>query len=208
MEKNEVMSILGEVISELSSVEVVVGVSNRHIHLTEEHLEQLFGRGYKLSMLKPLKQPGHFAAKECVTLEGKKGRVEGVRILGPLRGSTQVEILLSDGYRLGISPEIRDSGDLSGTCGISLIGPRGRVELNEGVIAAKRHIHMPKFYADANRIEDKDVVKVEYGGVRGATLNNVTIRVSKDVVMEMHVDIDEANATGLKNGSRVKIIRD
>lgn len=201
-------STLREVLNEVISDEVVVGVSNRHIHLSQEDLEKLFGAGYKLSRMKDMKQPGQFAAKETVTIEGTKGKFEGVRILGPVRKETQVEISISDSFKLGVKPPIRESGKLENTPGIKIIGPKGTVIKERGVIVAGRHIHMPKFIADIRGYKDEEIVKVETSGERKVVLYNVLLRVGSNMAKEIHLDMDEANAAGLKNDDYVKIIRD
>lgn len=201
-------STLREVLNEVISDEVVVGVSNRHIHLSQEDLEKLFGAGYKLSKMKDMKQPGQFAAKETVTIEGSKGKFEGVRILGPVRKETQVEISISDSFKLGVKPPIRESGKLDGTPGIKIIGPKGSVVKERGVIVAGRHIHMPKYIADIRGYKDGELVNVETFGERKMVLYNVLLRVGSNMAKEIHIDMDEANAAGLKNDDYVKIIRD
>ncbi len=201
-------STLREVLNEVISDEVVVGVSNRHIHLSQEDLEKLFGVGYSLTKMKDMKQPGQFASKETVTIEGTKGKFEGVRILGPVRKETQVEISISDSFKLGVKPPIRESGKLDNTPGIKIIGPKGSVVKEKGVIVAGRHIHMPKFIADIKGYKDGEIVKVETSGERKTVLYNVLLRVGSNMAKEIHLDMDEANAAGLKNDDYVKIIRD
>lgn len=201
-------STLREVLNEVISDEVVVGVSNRHIHLSQEDLEKLFGVGYKLTRMKDMKQPGQFAAQETVTVEGKKGKFEGVRILGPVRKETQVEISISDSFKLGVKPPIRESGKLDNTPGIKIIGPNGTIVKERGVIVAGRHIHMPKFIADIRGYKDGEIVRVETSGERKTVLYNVLLRVGSNMAKEIHLDMDEANAAGLKNNDYVKIIRD
>ena len=201
-------STLREVLNEVISDEVVVGVSNRHIHLSQEDLEKLFGVGYKLTRMKDMKQPGQFAAQETVTIEGKKGKFEGVRILGPVRKETQVEISISDSFKLGVKPPIRESGKLDNTPGIKIIGPNGTIVKEKGVIVAGRHIHMPKFIADIRGYKDGEIVRVETSGERKTVLYNVLLRVGSNMAKEIHLDMDEANAAGLKNNDYVKIIRD
>lgn len=186
---------------------IPIGVSNRHIHLCREDLNFLFGKGYELTKFKDLKQPGQFAAKEVVTLKGPKGEFEKVRILGPLREETQVEISLSDSFKLGIKAPIKESGKLENTPGIKIIGPKGSVETSRGTIVALRHIHMTKEISEKLALSDKDIVSIEIGGDRKAILGDVLVRVSDKYVLEMHVDMDEANACCLKNGDLVKIVR-
>ncbi|MFZ5967679.1 MAG: phosphate propanoyltransferase [Bacillota bacterium] len=186
---------------------IPVGVSNRHLHISKEDLEILFGKGYQLTKLKDLSQPGQYAAKETVKLIGPKGSFERVRILGPVRGATQVEISLTDGFLLGVNPPVKESGKIENTPGIIIEGPKGRIEKNNGVIAAMRHIHMPPQIAEQCGVKDKAFVDVEVKGVRKTIFGNVLVRVSDQYALEMHIDTDEANAGGLKNGDRVKILR-
>ncbi len=187
-------------------MKVPVGISNRHIHLSKEHLEQLFGEGYVLHKQKDLKQVGQFAAEETVTLVGPKGKISNVRILGPLRKQTQVEVSRTDSYLLGIDPPIRDSGDLEGSAGITIQGPRGQVTIDEGVILAFRHIHFSPEDAERFGVRDKQLVSVVVEGTRSLILENVLCRVHKDYRLEFHIDTDEANAAGLKNGMELEVI--
>lgn len=186
---------------------VPVGLSNKHIHLSQEHMDILFGEGFELTKMKDLSQPGQFAANEKVDIAGPKGTLKGVRILGPVRGETQIEISLTDSFVLGVNPPVRDSGDLAGSPGAKIIGPKGEVEIDKGVIAAARHIHMHTSDAEAFGVADKDIVSVRVDGKRGLTFDNVLIRVNKNYALEMHVDVDEGNAASLKNGSLVEIIK-
>ncbi|MDP4170025.1 MAG: phosphate propanoyltransferase [Bacillota bacterium] len=186
---------------------VPVAASNRHIHLSSEHLERLFGSGYKLSKLKDLSQPNQFAAMETLTLIGPKGRIQNVRVLGPARGITQVEVSLFDGRTLGVKPPIRQSGDISGSESIIIQGPRGQIHLKEGLICASRHIHMHSKDAEAFDVRDGEYVQVRVGGERGVIFSNVLIRVSPKYKLEMHIDIDEANAANLQAGQWGEIIR-
>lgn len=187
---------------------VPIGVSNRHIHVTQEHLEILFGKDYTLTIFKELGQPGQYACDERVELVGPKGSFKKVRILGPVRSRTQVEISLSDSFKLGVKAPVRDSGDVTGTPGLTVIGPKGQVELHEGVIVAKRHIHMtPQEAADFD-VVDKELVQVKtVDNDRQLTFGNVLVRVRADFALEMHVDMDEANAACLRNGDQVVIIK-
>lgn len=197
------------VVEELNKEEILIpiGVSNRHVHLRREDLDVLFGDGYKLTKLRDLKQPGQYASNELVTIRGPKGEFKNVRILGPLREETQVEISLSDGFVLGIKPPIKESGKLKDSAGIEIIGPKGRIIKHEGSIAALRHIHMTPETARKLKIKDKDLVDVEVSGQRKAILGNVLVRVSDRYALEMHVDLDEANACNLKNNDTVKIVK-
>ncbi len=186
---------------------VPVGISNRHIHLAKADLETLFGEGYELTIRNELSQTGQYAAEETVTIKGPKSSMANVRILGPLRQQTQVEISRTDSFALGVKPPIRDSGSLAGSPGITLIGPKGEVELEQGVIIAQRHIHMTEEDAAAFKVQDKDLVSVRAGGERALTFENVLIRVRSDFVLEMHIDTDEANAAVLANGQMVEVCR-
>lgn len=180
--------------------EVPIGVSNRHIHLSPTDVTKLFGANYQLKKLKDLSQPGQFAAQETVTLIGPKGKIPGVRVLGPSRGATQVEISLTDGYTLGVTPPIRDSGDIEGTPGLFIQGPRGRIRIDKGLICAARHIHMHPDDANEFGVAHGNRVMVEVVGSRGVIYKDVLIRVSPRYRLEMHLDIDEANAAQVRNG--------
>jgi putative phosphotransacetylase len=170
-------------------------------------LDILFGEGHELTKFKDLSQPGQYAAEGKVDITGPKGTLKGVRILGPVRKETQIEVSLADGFVLGVNPPVRDSGDLIDSPGAKVVGPKGEVTLEKGVIAAGRHIHMHTTDAEKFGVADKDVVSVKVEGKRGLVFNNVLVRVNKDYALEMHVDIDEGNAAGLKNGSKVEVIK-
>lgn len=204
--KEAIKQVIHKIIKE-QDVFAPIGISNRHIHLSRQDLDILFGRGYELTKLKELKQPGQFAAKETVKIFTSKGFFENVRILGPVREDTQVEISISDSYILGVSAQIRESGVLKGTSGVSIQGPCGIVEKDLGVIAALRHIHMPLSTANIYGFKDKEIVDVEIEGIRSATLKNVLLRVSPKYALEMHLDTDEANSCAVKNGDMARIIR-
>lgn len=186
---------------------IPVALSNRHIHLSQEHVERLFGVGYTLTKLKDLSQPGQYAAKETVRLIGPKGILEDVRVLGPARGTTQIELAIADGFKLGIIPPIRQSGDLQGTPGCYVAGPSGVVELATGLIAALRHIHMAPGDALRFGVQDQELVKVRTKGLRALVFDQVLVRVSPDFCLEMHLDVEEGNAAGLKNGDQVEIVQ-
>lgn len=187
---------------------IPVGISNRHVHLSQNDLEALFGKGASLCVLKELSQPGQYACEETVTLVGPKGVIEKVRVLGPTRNKTQVELSLSDCFKLGIKAPIRDSGDLQGSAGLTLVGPVGSVTLDEGSIIAARHIHMHPSDAERFRVKDGDKVNVKASGnQRVIVFLEVLVRVSDKFKLEMHVDIDEANAASLKNGDKVQIVK-
>jgi putative phosphotransacetylase len=189
--------------------DVPIGVSNRHIHLTEEDVYTLFGEGYQLEKIKDLKQPGQFACRETVTIVGPSMRpIEGVRVLGPVRRRSQVEISKTDSFQLKVKPPVRESGDLEGSAPITIIGPRGTITLKEGCIIANRHIHMG--LADAARygVVDGDYVTVDAVGTKRTRFYDVQVRVSSDFVLEMHVDTDDANASGIGNGTLVRIVKE
>lgn len=186
--------------------QVVLGISNKHMHLTQKDIDALFGDNYQLTNIKDLKQPGQFAAAETVKVVGPKASFDKVRILGPARPESQVEISLTDARTLGIKAPVSESGHLEGTPGITLEGPKGKVCLDRGVMIALRHIHMPTAVADKLAIKDKDFVCVETKGIRKTIFCNVLARVSDDFDFEMHLDTDEANAAGLKNNDYLKII--
>jgi putative phosphotransacetylase len=180
--------------------EIPIAVSNRHIHLSQIAVDRLFGKDYQLTKLKDLSQPGQYAAKETVTLIGPKGKLQKVRVLGPARGDTQAEISLTDGYSIGQVPPIRDSGDIEGTPGITIQGPKGQMKIDKGLICAARHIHMHTTDAEKFNVENGERVQVQVDGVRGVTFDQVLIRVSERYALEMHIDTDEANAAQIKNG--------
>lgn len=182
-----------------------VGVSNRHVHLSERDRDILFGKDYKLTYVKSLSQKGQFAAKESITLIGLKGSMEGVRILGPERSNTQVEISRTDMYKLGVDAPVRDSGDIEGTPGIILLGPKGMVNLKNGVICAKRHIHASPEDALWFNVKDKQEVLAFTMGERRIVFCDVLVRVHESFTLELHLDTDEANAAGLKNNDKVEI---
>ncbi|MCM2139690.1 phosphate propanoyltransferase [Vagococcus fluvialis] len=199
--------IINEIKHNKSNKIVPVGISNRHIHLSQQAVIKLFGEGYELTQLKPLSQTGQFACKECVTLCGPKGVIEKVRVLGPVRQETQVEILMSDTFKLGVPGKVRMSGDIRNTPGLTLIGPKGSLELEEGVIVASRHIHMSEEEAAAFNVIDKEEVSLKVPGIRGGLLDHVMIRVDKSFKLECHLDTDEANAMGITPGLNLEIIK-
>lgn len=185
---------------------VPIGVSARHIHLTQEHVETLFGEGYQLTKKKEL-MGGQFASNERVTIVGLKLRaIENVRVLGPVRKQTQVEISATDAISLGVNAPIRESGNVAGSAPIAVIGPKGAIYLNEGCIIAKRHIHMAPNDAMAAGVHDGDIVSVKADNERGTVFNNVQIRVDDSFTLEMHIDTDEANAAKIKTGDTVRIV--
>ncbi len=189
---------------------IKAGVSNRHIHVNEEDLKTLFGKGYELTPIKDLGQPGQYAADEKVIIVGKKGAIPGVRVLGPVRPETQIEISRTDSFQLGVKPPLKDSGDLEGSASLTVVGPKGTIILDRGVIIAKRHIHMTPEEAETYKLKDKDIVKVycEGNGQRKTIFDDVLIRVSAKYALEFHVDVDEANAAFLSNNQMVYIIEE
>lgn len=186
--------------------QVPIGVSARHIHLSQEHISILFGDGYELKPMKDLSQPGQFAAEETVAVVGSKGRFDKVRILGPARSLSQLEISRTDSFALGIQPPVRESGNIAGTPGIKVIGPAGEVELAEGVIVAARHIHFHTDDAAKWGIQNKQLLRVRVPGERPLIFEDVVARVSDQFALDMHIDTDEANAAGVKNGQMAEII--
>ena len=176
---------------------IPVGISAHHVHLTQEHVEALFGPGRTLTWYADLTQPGQFACKEQVNLIGPKGRIERVRVLGPVRPQTQVEIARTEEFKLGIDAPIRMSGDLDGTPGLTLEGSAGSVHLDRGVICAMRHIHMLPQDALGFAVRDHDVVRVNVPGERSLVFGDVVIRVNPQYRLDMHIDTDEANAAEL-----------
>lgn len=184
---------------------VPVGISNRHIHLSQADLDQLFGAGYQLTPMKELSQPGQFACKETVTICGPKGAIEKVRVLGPVRKETQIEIVAGDSFKLGVKAPAKLSGDLAGTPGITVVGPKGSVQTAQGLIVAQRHIHMAPADAQAYGVQDGQIVKIRVGGLRGGLYDNVAIRVTTSSKLECHLDTEEANAMGV--AGTVEIVR-
>lgn len=188
-----------------TSAGVPVGISNRHIHLSQADLDQLFGAGYQLTPMKELSQPGQFACKETVTICGPKGAIEKVRVLGPVRKETQIEIVAGDCFKLGVKAPAKLSGDLAGTPGITVVGPRGSVQTAQGLIVAQRHIHMAPADAQAYGVQDGQIVKIRVSGLRGGIYDNVAIRVTTSSKLECHLDTEEANAMGV--AGTVEIVR-
>lgn len=192
--------------SENGGYMVPVGVSARHIHLTQEHVEALFGEGYQLTKKKEL-MGGQYASNETVTIVGIKLRaIENVRILGPVRSKSQVEVSATDAIRLGVKAPIRESGNIAGSAPIAVVGPKGVIYLKEGCIIAKRHIHMAPKDAMAAGVHDGDIVSVKADNERGTVFNHVQIRVDESFTLEMHIDTDEANAAKIATGDTVRIM--
>ncbi len=203
----QVMSEMKPQIDE-SNGEIKVGVSQRHIHLSREDLDTLFGKGYELTVKKML-MGREFASNEVVTLVGPSLKaIPNVRVLGPVRAHTQVEISRTDTFVLKVSPPVRPSGDVKGSERVVVVGPKGTVYLKEGVIIANRHIHLTPEYAAKHGIKDNDYVDVEIENTEKPTrFYGVQVRVRDDFNVEMHIDTDDANSAGLKNGMRVRIIK-
>lgn len=175
----------------------IVETSARHVHVTEEHLKVLFGEDAVLHNKKDLSQPGQYACEERVTVVGPKGEMPGVTILGPVRSATQVEISLTDARKLGLAAPIRESGDVAGSAPCKLVGPKGEVEIAEGVIVAKRHIHMTPADAAELNVADKDIVSVKIDTAERSTIfGDVVVRVNANFALAMHIDTDESNAAG------------
>lgn len=175
---------------------VNIGLSNKHLHLSQKDLETLFGEGYQLTPKKDLVQPGQFAAEEVVDIVGPKKTLKNVRVLGPVRAETQVELALTDARGIGIKAPVRESGKLEGTPGCKLVGPCGEVELDHGVIAALRHVHLNDEQAAEAGVKDGDVVSIKIEGERGLIFDNVLVRAGAKHEREVHLDTDEGNAAG------------
>lgn len=189
--------------------QVPVGISARHIHLSQEHLEFLFGDGYELTFFKDLSQPGQFAAEEKLTIRSEAGKeIVGVRILGPIRKETQIEISRSDAIKNKFVAPVRSSGDIAGSGAATIVGPNGtEIKISEGVIVADRHIHFSTEEGKEFGVKDKDVVSVKVDGQKGGIMHNVLCRVGKAYKLDFHIDVDDANAFDLKQGSIVEIIK-
>lgn len=186
----------------------IVETSARHVHVTKEHLEILFGEGYELTKKKDLSQPGQFACNERVAVIGTKGQFPAVSILGPVRPATQVEISASDARTLGVNAPVRESGDIAGSAPCKLVGPKGEVEISEGVIVAKRHIHMTPADAESFGVKDKDVVSVKIDSPeRSLVFGDVVVRVSDKFALAMHIDTDESNAVLAPAGTMGTIVK-
>lgn len=183
---------------------IKVGVSNRHVHITKEDLEILFGTNYELNKKGDINQPSQFAAIETVTIKTDKDKIENVRILGPIRPYTQVEISKTDAYKLGVNPPLRDSGDLENSATVTIVGPNGSVT-KPCCILVRRHIHITNEDKIKYNIPDKISVKVT--GERGGILEEVCVKASEEAYFEMHIDTDEANAFNIKNNDEVEIVK-
>jgi len=175
-------------------MKVLIETSARHIHLTEEHIEALFGSGHKLNYKKELSQPGQFACEERVDIVGAKGTIKNVIILGPARPATQVEVSLTDARALGLTPPVRESGDLDGSAPCKLIGPAGELDLPQGLIAVQRHVHFNLAEAAKIGVRDKQIISVRIDSARPLTFGGVVARLHENFTLAMHIDTDEANA--------------
>lgn len=206
--ENIVNQITELVLAEIQKIKtnklIPVGISARHIHVTQEQVETLFGKGHQLTFLKPLSQTGQFAAKETVTLEGPKGTIEKVRILGPVRSKLQVEVSMTDARTLGLNPPIRESGKLEGTPGVIVKGPQGSINSPDGVMIAQRHAHMSLEDAERFGLSDGDYIRVFVEGESGGTMEPVMVRVNKNYVLDLHLDTDNSNAFSLSQGQLLR----
>lgn len=214
LNSSQIAEMVKKVIAEMDSPandegDIPVGVSNRHIHLSKEHLDVLFGQGYELTPIKELSQPGQYACRELLTIVGPSLRpIENVRVLGPVRRESQVEISMTDSYTLKVKPPVRESGKIAGSAPITIIGPRGVVTLKEGCIIANRHIHMHTNDGLRYNVKDGDYVTVDVFGKKRTRWYDVQVRVSDAFALEMHVDTDDANAAGIGNGCKVKLVKE
>jgi len=215
MQENLVQKIVEEVLQQVLKKQsspphdgkIPIGVSARHVHLAQAEVEQLFGENYQLTPKFELSQPGQFAAEETVVIAGPKGSIERVRILGQARSLSQVEVSWTDAMKLGIKPPLRISGDIQGSSPVTLIGPKGSVVLNEGLIIAQAHIHMSPADRAKFNVVDGQSVQIKVEGIRPIILSNVVIRVSERYRLEMHIDTDEANAGLIQQGTLAEIVQ-
>ena len=193
----------------MSNNEVLVEISARHVHLSQADLETLFGAGYELTVKKELSQPGQYACEERVRVVGTKGEFAAVSILGPVRNATQVEISLTDARSIGVAAPVRESGDIAGSGACKLGGPAGEIEITEGVIAAKRHIHATTADAERIGVENGEIVSVEIPSAnsRNLVFGDVVVRVSDSYALAMHIDTDESNAAGMAPNTIGRVIK-
>jgi putative phosphotransacetylase len=190
----------------MGNYKVTVGLSNKHLHLSAAHIETLFGAGHKLTPTKDLRQPGPFACEEKVDVEGPKGVLKGLRVLGPARPETQIELALTDARGLGIDAPVRESGKLEGSPGCKLTGPAGSVKIDHGVIVALRHVHLSPSEAAEAGVKDKDIIRVKVGGERAVVFEEVLVRAGEAHLSEFHIDTDEGNAAGADSGQEVELL--
>ncbi len=181
--------------------QIPISISARHLHLSQADLETLFGKGFMLTVERPISQPGQFASGQFVSVVGPRGSIEKMRVLGPVRSQTQVELAMGDARRVGLTPPVRQSGDLAGSPGATLVGPVGQVTLPQGVILAERHIHMTPSDAARYGVADGQLVQVLLRSPKGGVLHNVAVRVRGDFALDMHLDTDDANAFLIAEGS-------
>lgn len=220
MDQQLIEKIVGEVLGQLTKAEmepkqapvlpantIPIAVSARHVHLSQEHVEILFGKGYELTKKADLSQPNQFAANETVVIAGPRGSIERVRVLGPARSLTQAEVSWTDAMKLGVKPPLRESGNIAGSGAFTLIGTKGSLYLDEGLIIAQAHIHMQPQDATQLGVQDGEYVTVEVAGIRPIAYRNVKIRVSERYRLEMHIDTDEANAGLITQGTLGHVIR-
>jgi len=220
MDQQLIEKIVGEVLGQLSKVDnepkqtpvlpantIPIAVSARHVHLSQEHVEILFGKGYTLTKKSDLSQPNQFAANETVVIAGPRGSIERVRVLGPARSLTQAEVSWTDAMKLGVKPPLRESGNIAGSGAFTLIGTKASLYLEEGLIIAQAHIHMQPQDATRLGVQDGDYVTVEAAGIRPIAYQHVKIRVSERYRLEMHIDTDEANAGLITQGAVGYVIR-
>lgn len=189
-------------------MKISVGVSARHVHLTRENIDILFGEGYNLNKIKELSQTGQYACEEKVTIKTDKSSINNVRILGPSRPYTQVEISRTDAYLLGINPPVRNSGDLKGSETITIIGPKGELIATESCIIATRHIHANEQELIDYNLKDREIVKIKVSGEKGGIMDNVVIKANPNFKFELHIDLDDANAHLIKQGDILEIIKE
>ena len=188
-------------------MKISVGVSNRHVHLKHSDLAVLFGEGYELTNIKDLTQPGQFKAKETVTIKTSKSEMKNVRVLGPCRLYTQVEISKTDAFKLGLNPPIRNSGDLTDSEEVTIVGPKGEIK-TKGCIIATRHIHISREQRKYYKLDDKEYVNILIPGEKGGIITNVYIKEAPNSFFELHLDTDDANAHLINNGDIVEILED
>jgi len=208
LNEQQIKAIVDKIVGEIKGEgDIPVGVSNRHIHLSREHVDILFGKDYKLTPIKDLSQPGQFACKEQVTIVGPKGKLERVRVLEPERKDTQVEIALTDSFALGIRPPVRMSGKVAGSPGCTLVGPAGQAEIAQGVIVAARHMHISPEQAKFYGLQDGQVVRLRSEGERAVVFENVVVRAGNGHDFEVHLDTDEANALAMTGSPMMEVLK-
>jgi len=203
--KEKVISYISTLLTKVS-LKVPVGISNRHVHLTKEDFETLFGKVCKIECDFNLSQPGQYASKQKVTIKTEKGEIENVRVIGPLRNYTQIEISKTDAYKLKLNPPVRDSGDLANSESITIVGPEGEVTKKEGCIIANRHIHLTGSDLIKYGLNRNKTYKIKVNNEKGGILDNVHLKIDENFVFELHIDTDDANAFFIKTGDKLEII--